>query len=170
MNRVRRLTARLWQLALGQGSKFVVVGLIGYVVDVAVFNLLRLDLIGWDVISGPVAAKVISMAVATIVAWLGNRYWTFREHRRENFWTELVEFSLVAAFGAAIQIGCLALTHYVFGWTSLLADNLSSNVVGFGLATLVRFLLYRHWVFGANRDHRKAVRAAVHDGAETPAD
>jgi len=39
-------------------------------------------------------------------------------------------------------------THDVLGFTSLLADNISANVIGLGLGTAVRFVLYRYWVWG----------------------
>jgi putative flippase GtrA len=39
----------------------------------------------------------------------------------------------------------------MLGFTSLLADNISTNVIGLVLATTFRFLMYRFWVFGANR-------------------
>ena len=37
------------------------------------------------------------------------------------------------------------------GFTSLLADNISANVVGLVLGTAFRFLMYRYWVFGSTR-------------------
>ena len=52
---------------------------------------------------------------------------------------------------AAIALLCLWISHYVLGFTSLLADNLSTNVVGLALGTAFRFVLYRYWVFGHHR-------------------
>ena len=50
-----------------------------------------------------------------------------------------------------ISLGCLWITHHWLGYTSLLADNISTNVVGLALGTAFRFLLYRYWVYGHHR-------------------
>ena len=132
--------------------KFGVVGLIGWVVDVGVFNLLRTDALGTaGVITGPIGAKVVSVSVAIIVTWVGNRYWTFRHLRRRRVVLEFVEFTAVALVGMGVSLLCLWISHYVLGFTSLLADNISANVIGLGLGTILRFVLYRLWVFGHHR-------------------
>ncbi|MHA7987284.1 GtrA family protein [Rathayibacter sp. CAU 1779] len=132
--------------------KFGVVGIIGYVVDVAIFNALRLGATGTDhFFQSPLGAKIVSVAVSTLVTWFGNRYWTFREHRRKNFMLELLEFTVIAVAGLGISLLCLWISHYVLGFTSLAADNISANVIGLVLATLFRFLMYRYWVYGHHR-------------------
>jgi putative flippase GtrA len=132
--------------------KFGVVGMIGYVVDVAIFNALRLGATGTDhFFHGPLGAKIISVTISTLVTWFGNRYWTFREHRRKNFILELLEFSVIAVAGLGISLLCLWVSHYVLGFTSLTADNISANAIGLVLATLFRFLMYRYWVYGHHR-------------------
>ncbi|PPF70730.1 GtrA family protein [Rathayibacter tritici] len=147
--------------------KFGVVGIIGLVVDVTVFNLLRVGGIGGEhLLSGPIGAKVVAVAAATVVTWFGNRYWTFREHRRANYLLELAEFSVVAVAGMLVNLLPLYVSHYVLGFDNLVADNISANVIGLGLATAFRFILYRFWVFGHHRsggviDHREAEMAAA---------
>ena len=47
----------------------------------------------------------------------------------------------------AIAVGCLYVSHYVLGFTSLLADNVATNGVGLVLGTAFRFTFYRLWVF-----------------------
>ncbi|GAB3029773.1 hypothetical protein GCM10027052_02240 [Parafrigoribacterium mesophilum] len=132
--------------------KFGVVGLIGYVIDVGIFNFLRLGFFGSDHFwQGPLGAKIISVTIATLATWFGNRYWTFRENRRQNFMVELLEFSVIAAVGMGISLLFLFVSHYVLGFTSLVADNISTNVIGLFFATAFRFLLYRYWVYGHNR-------------------
>jgi hypothetical protein len=42
---------------------------------------------------------------------------------------------------------CLVVSHDLLGLTSLIADNISANVVGLGLGTAFRFLTYRRYVF-----------------------
>ena len=136
-----------------EGVKFGIVGVVALLVDVGVFNLLRFAggvgvLYDW-----PLAAKVLSMTAATVVAWWLNRTWTFRHRRRDSPHLELAMFVAVAASSMVISVGCLAVSHYVFGWQSQVADNISANVVGLALATLFRFWAYRRFVFNQRDPH-----------------
>lgn len=159
MNTLRRLWNFLWELFVRYALKFGVVGLIGFFVDVGIFNALRLGAAGDDhFFQGPIGAKIISVAVATVVTWFGNRYWTFRQHRRKNFVLELFEFAAVAVAGLGIGLLCLYISHYVLGFSSVLADNISGNVIGLVLGTAFRFLLYRYWVYGHHRKDGLAAR------------
>ncbi|QEO08643.1 GtrA family protein [Protaetiibacter larvae] len=167
LERLNRSIRWAWQTLLRYALKFGVVGLVGYAVDVALFNALRLGLVGHDHFwQGPLGAKIISVTVSTLVTWFGNRYWTFREHRRKNFVLELVEFSVVSVGGLLIALLCLWISHYVLGFTSLLADNISTNIIGLFLGTAFRFLMYRYWVYG---HHRKDGLTARQHKAEAAA-
>lgn len=153
MSRIRDLANAVYERFVRYALKFGVVGLIGYGVDVGIFNLLRLGVFGTEhILHGPIGAKTTAVVIATIVTWFGNRYWTFREHRRKNYLMELLEFGTVAAGGLGISLLCLYVSHYVLGYTSLLADNIATNVVGLFLSTAFRFLMYRYWVFSHHRD------------------
>ncbi len=144
---------------LGYVVKFGIVGLAGYAIDVGIFNALRLGLLGDDhFFYGPIGAKIASVTIATLATWFGNRYWTFRENRRKNFMLELLEFCAIALVGMGISLACLYISHYVLGFTSLLADNISTNVIGLVLATAFRFLMYRFWVYGDHRSDGLAAR------------
>lgn len=135
-----------------QLARFGAVGLVGLVVDIALFNVLRLTVLDPAVIAeGPIIAKTISTSVAIIVNWVGSRYWTFRLEHRRPAGREVVEFALVSIGGLLIAVACLAISRYVFGFTSLLADNIASNVIGLALGSVFRFALYRSWVFDARR-------------------
>ena len=135
------LSARVGELArFGSG------GAVAYVVDLGLFNLLRFgpgDLME----SKPLTAKVVSVAVATLVAWVGNRYWTFAERRTSSRGRELAGFVVVNIGGLVIGVGCLAFSHYVLGLHTALADNISANVIGLFLGTAFRYVAYRRLVF-----------------------
>jgi putative flippase GtrA len=148
---------------LSQGLKFGAVGALGFVVDFTVFNLLRTTVLdSADVHAGPIYAKVISTVLAILVNWLGNRYWTFSENRQNRTMREGVEFLAVSLVGMGIGIACLWFSHYVLGYTSVLADNISGNVVGLILGAVFRFTLYRCWVFApARADAPAGARASV---------
>jgi putative flippase GtrA len=159
--RIFAIVRRLWELLLRYALKFGIVGLIGFFVDVGVFNALRLGGAGHGhFFQEPIGAKIVSVVVATAVTWFGNRYWTFREHRRKNFLLELVEFSIVAVGGLGIGLLCLWISHYLLGLQSLVADNISTNVIGLFLGTAFRFVLYRFWVYGHHR--RDGLTARLH--------
>jgi putative flippase GtrA len=134
---------------LRQVLSFCLVGGVGLVVDVSIFNLLRLTLLAPGAVhGGPVLAKVVSTALAIGVNWVGNRFWTFRERRPEDVGREAVEFVLASLAGLVVSVACLWVSHYLLGFRTVLDDNLSANLVGLGLGTVVRFVLYRWWVYG----------------------
>lgn len=127
-------------------AKFGVVGLVALVVDVTVFNFLLYHSSG--LLHGkPTTAKVVSTTIATVVSYIGNRFWTFRHRDRVGNAREYVLFFLLNGVGLAIAAGCVAFSNYVLGLTSPLANNIAANVVGLGLGTLFRFWAYRRWVF-----------------------
>ena len=88
----------------------------------------------------------MSASVATAVAWVGNRTWTFRHRRNRPAHHEAALFVLTNGVALLIGTGCIAFSHYVLGFTSLAADNVA-NIVGIGLGTLFRFWAYRAFVF-----------------------
>jgi putative flippase GtrA len=135
-----------------QLGRFGAVGLIGLAIDVGVFNLLRLTVLSPEALhEGPVVAKIISTTLAIVANWIGNRYWTFGRERRPHWVLEAVEFVLVSIGGMLIALGCLWVSRYALGYTSLIADNVATNVVGLVLGTAFRFTVYRLWVFGPHR-------------------
>lgn len=127
----------------GELVSFGAVGGIAFIVDVGGYNLLRATIMPEQV----VWAKVVSVVVATAVAWLGHRYVTFRSTRRESVLKEGLLFAVANGGGLLIATGCLYVSHYVLGFTSTLADNIAGNVVGLALGTAFRYLAYRFIVF-----------------------
>jgi putative flippase GtrA len=123
--------------------KFGMVGLVAFVVDVSLFNLLLHET------DKPLTSKTLSTVVATTVAYAGNRLWTFRRRSRAGVGREYTLFFLLNGVGLAIALGCLATSHYLLGFTSRLADNIAANVVGLALGTTFRFWSYRRFVFPA---------------------
>jgi putative flippase GtrA len=127
--------------------KFGLVGAVAFVVDIGLFNLLRFVGGEGPLYDRPLTAKVISVSAATLVAWLGNRYWTFRHRRRAAAAHELALFVVFNVAGMVIALICLGFSHYVLDLRSPLADNISANGVGLVLGTLFRFWAYRTFVF-----------------------
>ena len=131
-----------------QLAAFGGVGIVAFLVDVGIFNVLRATVLMDQVIW----AKVVSVTIATGVAWLGHRQLTFRTTRRSKVATELLLFVLTNGGGLLIAAGCLFVSHYLLGFTSTLADNVAGNVVGLALGTAFRYLAYRFFVFAPTRE------------------
>jgi putative flippase GtrA len=127
--------------------KFGVVGAVAFVVDIGLFNLLRFGGGEGPLYDRPLTAKAVSVTAATLVAWLGNRYWTFRHRRRAAAAHELALFVVFNVAGMLIALACLGFSHYVLDLRTPLADNISANGVGLVLGTLFRFWAYRSFVF-----------------------
>lgn len=134
------------------------VGAVAFVVDVGVYNLVRSTVLA----DSPIWSKVVSVAVATVVAWIGNRTFAFRGSRRGSVAREAALFGLTNVGGLLIAAACLFVSHYLLGFTSQLADNISGNGVGLVLGTAFRYLGYRFVVFRPARD-----QPAPHDGTHT---
>lgn len=126
--------------------RFGSVGAVAFVIDVGLFNLLRYGP-GELLADKPLAAKVVSVAVATVVAWVGNRHWTFATRRTAAPARELFVFTAVNVVTMATNVACLAVSHYVMDLTSPLADNVSANLVGPALGAVLRYVAYRRLVF-----------------------
>lgn len=159
---------------LPQALKFGAVGAVGFVVNVVVFNALLLTVFSPALHhKGPIYATVVATVIAIVANWIGNRYWAFSAQRQSNTLREGAEFMLVSLVGMGIPLLCLWLSHYVLGYTSLLADNIANNVIGLALGTVFRFAFYRWWVFAPWRgktaqldfeDAAKAQLPAAPDG------
>ena len=144
--------SRLWNGILSYAVKFGVVGLVGMGIDVLIFNVLLLGYLGQDVWwQTAVGAKFVSTSIAIIFNWLGNRFWTFRHRKRNNVLAEFVEYVIASLIGMGVTLFVLWVSHDLLGLRSILADNISANIIGLGLGTVVRFALYRFWIWG---DHR----------------
>ena len=127
---------------LGELLRFAVAGGAAFLADVVVFNAL---LLGADMAA--TWSKIASSVVAIAVAFAGSRWFTWRDRRSDRVGREYALFVLFSVLAAGIQYLCLVITHDALSWTSPLADNLSANVVGMGLATALRFWTFRSFVF-----------------------
>ena len=148
----RTWSAPWFRTLLAQLMKFGLVGGSGVLVDLGVFNLLRATVLEpGRVAGGAMIATVIATLVAILWNWIGNRLWTFRQHRRDSAQArEAVEFFGVSLAGMLIGLLPLWLTHYGLGLTSVVADNLA-KLAGIAVGSVFRFVLYRWWVYAPHR-------------------
>lgn len=140
-----RLVERFRHL-LTELSKFGVVGGAAYVVDLVVFNLLLSPV-------GTLPASAISTVLAATGAFVGNRYWTWRDRERSSLTREYSLYFFFNLVGLGITLAVVFLSHDVLGsvWPEVfhtrLADNVAKMLVGTGIASVFRFWAYRRFVF-----------------------
>ncbi|TPW73555.1 GtrA family protein [Schumannella sp. 10F1B-5-1] len=153
---------------ISQLLRFGLVGGVGFVIDVGLFNLLIATVLHpAQLHEGPLIAKAISTTVAIVANWLGNRFWTFREHRGHRVWREGLQFGVVSVGGLLIGLACLWVSRYALGFDSVVADNVAGNGIGLVLGTVFRFWLYRVWVFAPHTPAEAIEDATVTDSAPT---
>lgn len=146
-NPIRALLDRFGHLVHELG-KFGAVGGVAFVVDIVLFNV-AIKSFGLE----PLTAKTVSTVIAATIAFAGNRFWTWRHRERSGLAREYLLYFFFNTVGLGIGLACLAISRYGLGsiwpgvFKSLLADNISANLVGAGLGTLFRFWSYRRFVF-----------------------
>jgi putative flippase GtrA len=121
--------------------KFLVVGGLGTVIDLGGAAVLHSK---YNV--EPLAAKAVSVTLATIFTYLGSRFWTFKERENQSVRREAVLFFVLNVVGLLIAEAVIGLVTYVMGLRGPLEYN-AASFVGTGLGTIFRFYAYRKWVF-----------------------
>jgi putative flippase GtrA len=125
-------------------AKFGVVGLIGSVVDLGGAAYLH----GAEGI-GPMFSKAISLIAATMVTYLGSRFWTFRHRVNQALLREGMLFVALNVVGLVIAEAVIAFVSYGLDLKHVLAYN-AASVAGTGLGTIFRYFSYKKWVFLAD--------------------
>lgn len=131
--RVRQLVPEL--------LKFGIVGGIGSVVDLGGAALLHGKLH-----VEPLEAKAISTGTATVITYLGSRFWTFRHSENQELKREAVLFVVLNVVGLLIAEVVVGLITYVMGQHGQIAYNIAS-FLGTGFGTIFRYFAYKKWVF-----------------------
>ncbi|MFT4147599.1 MAG: GtrA family protein [Micrococcaceae bacterium] len=139
---------RLWDLVLKEAAKFGVVGGIAFIIDSGIYLALLHSQMGHK----PLVDKTISSVIATIFSYYANRYWTFKGATADSKTKEFIMFFLMNGVAIIISLLCVAISHYVLGYTSKTADFISGSVIGLILGTIFRFFAYRTWVFKKELD------------------
>ncbi len=139
-----RLTRRLYQrfrVLIHEAAKFGVVGLAGFIVSLGGADVLR-----YGAGVGKYKAVVVATVLATVVTFVGNRYWAFRHRERTGMGRETVLFFVFNAIGLLIQLACVAIVQDGLHLNGKVWYN-AANLAGIGLGTLFRFWSYRKWVW-----------------------
>ena len=138
MSAIRDLYVR-FQVLIHEIGKFGIVGIVCTIVTFALQNALYGHV-------GPTTSVVVANAIATCVAFVGNRYWAFKHRKTANMGRETVLFIFFNVVGMLIQTAFVDFNHYLLHNTDRLSYNLAT-VVGIVFATLFRLFCYRKFVF-----------------------
>jgi putative flippase GtrA len=154
---LRALYVRFRQI-IHEFAKFGVIGVVGLAITNVGYDLMHTHGVG------PVTSTTIATIIATIVAYIGNRYWSFRHRERSSVPREGVIFFVLNGIGLLIQDVVVGFNSYILHLEHhKVAEFLALNT-GIAIATVFRFWSYRRFVWHTPGD---AATAAV---AVTPAD
>jgi putative flippase GtrA len=131
--------------------KFALVGGTTWIIDTAVFLLLKSTVLE----PKPVTAKVIAVVLATVVSYLLNRDWSFRTRGGRDRHHEAVLYLLISGIGVAVYSAPLFISRYVLelrepmvsGLTVSVADFVSGQIIGVLLGMAFRWWAFRKIVF-----------------------
>ena len=116
-------------------------------------------------------SKGLSITAATVVTYLGSRFWTFRHRVNQALLREGALFVALNIVGLAIAECVIAVVTYGLGKEGALAYN-AASVVGTGFGTIFRYFSYKKWVFlagapGAAVAAGEAAVSGIVDAADT---
>ena len=122
--------------------KFGVVGAIGVAADVSSSNLL------WKYTGlSHTVASIGGTCVATVTAYIGNRYWVFRDRPADARRREMAMFALISLIGLIIENSFVFVGDRVLGFHSIAAANVAKFVLGLPVAGVFRFTTSHLFVF-----------------------
>lgn len=134
---------------------FSLVGVIGFVVDAGILQLLVLG-VAWDRYSG----RLISFLCAATATWLLNRRYTFRGPRKHSLGVEWARYILAMSGGFACNFAAYSALVYFFNvdrqW--LILAVAAGSVAGLG----VNYTVSHYWVY---RHHRRPA-TGIGEGTE----
>ncbi len=150
-----------------EAATFSVVNVVATVVAIVLFNL---AVHGVPSASPgplnhlPVPAWLGANLVGMALSFYGSRRWAFKHRRPSGPAGGALHYAGVNVASFLIPMTCLWFSRNVLGWDSVLADNLSSNVVGALLGMAFRFWAFRRFVFKRRRGAAPAGATAAGGG------
>ena len=134
--------------SLRQLAMFCIGGVLGFIVDAGVLQLLVVGL-AWDRYSG----RLISFLAAATATWMFNRHYTFHGPRRHTLFGEWARYVLAMSGGFACNFAAYSALVYFFNidrqW--LILAVAAGSIAGLGVNYMAsRYWVYRHHARPAN--------------------
>lgn len=129
--------------------KFAVVGAIGAVIDLGLFNVFT-SLAGIPAI----ISSALSFIAAVLSNFIFNRYWTYPDSRSKPLAHQAIQFSLISLIGMVIRLIMFAVLENPFiGLAEKFAPKIgvTSTVIGHNSTLALAILVVMMWNFIANR-------------------
>jgi putative flippase GtrA len=120
---------------------FGLVGTLGTVITFIGANLMR-SWVGDD----ELISVVLPTMTATLVSYLLNRRWTFRDSGSDGSRREMAVFFALNGIGLVIQTLCMGFRNYSLHLDGALSYNITM-AVGTALGAAFRYWSYRKWIF-----------------------
>ncbi len=134
----------------GRFLRFMVVGSIGAVVDLGVFNILS-SLLGVPAL----IAQAISFSLAVVSNFIWNRFWTYPDSRNKPVASQLGQFVIVSVIGLTIRTLIFDRLEEGMIWAAgqVMPKNffLSATVIGHNLSLATVIVIIMLWNFFVNR-------------------
>jgi putative flippase GtrA len=137
---IRDLYAR-FRVLIHEVAKFGIVGGLAFVLTLLLVNAFKYGAgLGW------ITSTTLANLLATVFAFVGNKYWAFRHRKGNHLRRETILFFFFNGIGILITDGVVWAVQYGLGLRDGFSYNVA-NIIGIGLATLFRLYCYRRWVF-----------------------
>ena len=121
-------------------GKFFIVGAVSALLDFGLANLLAFVIDLDNVVASAVALLVVSVANFVL-----NRVWVFGRRGAVDLLREAMPFVVVVLVVLGLTSGVIWLADRWFG-DSIIAFN-AARIGGLGVIWLVKYFVFRHWVF-----------------------
>ena len=123
-------------------AKYGTVGLTALAVNIVATNL------AWHAMpDAKLPDSIIGTGVGTLVAYVGNRFWTYKECDSISRGREFFLFVFINCIGMMIETVPLSVSTYLLHLDGTLASNVAKFGFGTSLGMVFRLWTYRTWVF-----------------------
>ena len=141
----------VFTLRLRKLKRFIKMGFIGAssaVLQIAIFNLLRLEI--------PLTlATLISIECAVLNNFLLNNWITFKDNKisrreRKKLLSKFIQFNIASIGSIVIQTSLVKLSTIFFSGRHLLAENISM-IAGIGIGAVLNYFIYSRVIWKINK-------------------
>jgi len=126
--------------------KFGSVGFISYLVNILAFNFLVYSTISPFYQSSKIGTLLAGL-LSILVAFTGNKKWTWRGRNYYNFNKQITLFFIVNLIAIIFNLILLFIVRDILLLKSQLLDNIIINIIGQAIGTIFRFYMYNKVIF-----------------------